>query len=154
MSVQTIPAGYASVTPYLMVPEAAKAIEFYQQVFGSKERMRMPVPGGRIAHAEIEVGGSVIMLADCCPESGSIGKSPLALGGTPVMIHLYVKEVDAVFAKALAAGAAQIRPVADQFYGDRSGLFADPFGHVWNVATHVEDVTPEEMQRRMAAMAK
>jgi PhnB protein len=154
MSVQAIPAGHASVTPYLMVQGAARAIEFYKSVFGATERMRMPMPQGRIGHAEIEIGGSVIMLADVCPEGGSAGKSPLTLGGTPVIIHVYVPEVEAVFARALAAGATQIRPVATQFYGDRSGMFTDPFGHLWNVATHVEDVSAEDLQKRMAALGQ
>jgi len=152
MSVLPIPAGYASVTPYLMVRGAAQAIEFYKNVFGAVEKIRVPVPVGRIAHAEIEIGGSVIMLADECPES--ISKSPLTMGGTPVSIHLYVSDVDTVFAKALAAGATQIRPLANQFYGDRSGVVADPFGHLWNVATHVEDVSEAELQRCLAAMGK
>ena len=152
MSVSAIPAGYASITPYLMVRGAVQAIEFYKNVFGAKERLRMPLPEGRVAHAEIEIGNSVIMLADECPES--ISKSPLTVGGTPVSIHLYVPDCDTVFARALAAGATQIRPLANQFYGDRSGLFSDPFGHIWNVATHVEDVSEAELHRRMAALPK
>ena len=152
MSVSAIPAGYASITPYLMVRGAVQAIEFYKNVFGAKERLRMPLPEGRVAHAEIEIGNSVIMLADECPES--ISKSPLTMGGTPVSIHLYVPDCDTVFARALAAGATQIRPLANQFYGDRSGLFSDPFGHIWNVATHVEDVSEAELHRRMAALPK
>ena len=152
MSIQAIPAGYASVTPYLMVAGAAKAIDFYKSVFGATERMRMELPEGRIAHAEIEINGSVIMLADECPESVSQG--PFTTGGTPVSFHLYVPDCDGVFGRALAAGATQIRPLANQFYGDRSGLLADPFGHIWNVATHVEDVSAQEMQRRMAAARK
>lgn len=150
MSVQSIPDGYASVTPYLIVQGASDAIEFYQNVFDAIERMRLPTPDGKVAHAEIEIGDSVIMLADECPERGA--KSPQTIGGTPVCLHLYVENVDEVFANALAAGAVQIKPVENQFYGDRSGMFADPFGHSWNVATHVEDVSPEDLQKRMAAM--
>ncbi len=150
MNVKPIPDGYASVTPYLIVQGAAKAIEFYQKVFGATERMRIPIPEGKIAHAEIQIGDSIIMLADECPERGA--KSPLTIGNTPVCIHLYVTDADAVFAKAIAAGARQIRAIENQFYGDRSGMFSDPFGHSWNVATHVEDVSPQELQKRMAAM--
>jgi PhnB protein len=152
MSVKKIPDGYASVTPYLMVRGAARAIEFYKNVFGATERMRLPMPDGKVGHAEIEIGGSVIMLADECPESAA--KSPQTTGGTPVCIHLYVEDADAVFAKAIAAGAKQTKPVANQFYGDRSGMFSDPFGHSWNVATHFEDVSPEELHKRIAAMSK
>jgi PhnB protein len=150
MSIKTIPHGYASVTPYLIVEGAAKAIEFYKKVFGATERMRLPAPNGRIAHAEIEVGGSVIMLADECLERGA--RSPQSIGGTPVCLHVYVDDADAVFAQAIGAGAKAIRPVENQFYGDRSGMFFDPFGHSWNVATHVEDVSPQELEKRMAAM--
>jgi len=152
MSIKAIPDGYSSVTPYLRVQGAAKAIEFYKDVFSATERLRLPSPEGKIAHVEIVIGGSVIMLADECLERGA--KSPQSLGGTPVCLHLYVKNADAVFAKALAAGAKQVRPVENQFYGDRSGMFSDPFGHSWNVATHVEDVLPAELQKRMAAMSK
>ncbi len=148
MSIKAIPDGYASVTPYLLVDGAAKAIDFYKNVFGATERMRMPM-GDRVGHAELVIGGSVIMLADSCPQAEM--KTPQALGGTSVSIHLYVQDVDAVFKKAISAGAKQIRPVKDQFYGDRSGAVSDPFGHMWNIATHVEDVTPEEMERRSAA---
>jgi PhnB protein len=151
MSIQAIPEGYSSVTPYLIVQGAADAIEFYKNVFGATERLRIPLPEGRIAHAEIEIGDSVIMLADECPERGA--KSPLTIGGTAVSLHLYVENADEVFADALAAGAKEIKPLGNQFYGDRSGMFADPFGHTWNVATHIEDVSPEELQKRMAAMS-
>src|SRR5882757_3636477 len=133
MNIKPIPDGYASVTPYLIVQGAARAIEFYKNVFGATERMRLPSPEGKVAHAEIEIGGSVIMLADERPERGA--KSPDTIGGTPVCLHLYVADADAVFAKAIAKGAEQIRPVEKQFYGDRSGMFSDPFGHSWNVAT-------------------
>ena len=152
MSVKAIPDGYASVTPYLIINGAGAAIDFYKKVFSATERMRIPTQDGKVGHAEIEIGGSVIMLADECPERGA--KGPHAIGGTPVSIHVYVANSDDVFAKAMAAGAKQLRPVENQFYGDRSGGFADPFGHSWYVSTHVEDVSPEELQRRMAAMRK
>lgn len=152
MSVQPIPDGYASVTPYLIIQGASEAIEFYENVFDATERMRLPRPDGKVAHAEIEIDGSVIMLADECPERGA--KSPQTIGGTPVCLHLYVTDVDEVFANALAAGAEQIKPVENQFYGDRSGMFSDPFGHHWNVTTHVEDVSPDELQKRMPAMRR
>ncbi len=149
MSVNAIPEGYATVTPYLMVRGADKAIEFYKKVFGATERLRVPA-ADRIAHAEIDIGDSVVMLADECPERGS--KSPQTLGGSSVGINLYVKDCDDVFHKAIAAGAKQIRPLENQFYGDRSGMFTDPFGHIWSVSTHVEDVSPEELKKRMAAL--
>ena len=151
MSVNAIPEGYSSVTPYLMIKGAAEAIEFYKEVFGATERLRLPAED-RIAHAELEIGDSVIMLADECQERGAL--SPSSVGGTPVCLHLYVEDCDEVFARAIEAGAKEIRPVERQFYGDRSGMFTDPFGHKWNVATHVEDVSPEEMQKRMAAAMK
>jgi PhnB protein len=150
MSVNAIPDGYASVTPYLIVRGAKKAIEFYKKVFDADVRLCLPNPDGRVMHAELEIGDSVIMLADECPERDA--KSPEAFGGSPVSIHLYVEEVDEVFAEALAAGAKETRPVENQFYGDRAGGFTDPFGHQWHVATHVEDVSEDEMQRRMADM--
>jgi PhnB protein len=152
MNVKPIPDGYSSVTPYLIVNGAAQAIDFYKKVFNARERLRFPRPDGKIGHAEIEINGSAIMLADENPECGA--KGPQTIGGTPVTIHLYVANVDEVYTKAVAAGATQLRPVKNQFYGDRSGGFTDPFGHSWYVATHIEDVSPEEMQRRMAAMAK
>ena len=154
MSVKTLPDGYSTITPYLIVKGATKAMGFYELVFGAKERMRLPVPGDKIAHAELEIGNSVIMLADEPAGSECSSKSPATVGGTPVTIHIYVEDVDTVYAKALAAGAKEIRAVANQFYGDRSGMFSDPFGHHWNVATHVEDVPPDEIQKRMAAMCK
>ena len=150
MAVKPIPDGYQSVTPYLIVSGAAKALEFYKRAFGAKERMRLPMPEGRIGHAEIEIGGSVIMLADEFPQMGA--KSPQTIGGTPVGICLYVTDVDAVFKQAIAAGGKQEKPLQNQFYGDRSGTLIDPFGHKWTVATHIEDVPPEELSRRMAAM--
>jgi PhnB protein len=151
-SVKAIPEGYHSVTPYLIVDDAAGAIEFYRKVFGASELMRMPAPDGRIGHAELRIGDSRIMLADEFPEMGILG--PKAVGGTPVTISVYVEDVDAVFARALSAGATELRAVETQFYGDRSGQFEDPFGHRWSVATHVEDVPPDEMARRAAEMAQ
>jgi PhnB protein len=150
-NVKPIPDGYHSVTPYLIVKGAAKAIEFYKQVFGATERTRMAQPDGRIGHAEIQIGDSTIMLADEFPERNIRG--PESLGGTPVMIHLYIQDVDTVAKRAVAAGAKEIRPVQNQFYGDRSGMFADPFGHQWNIATHVEDLSAEEIGKRAAAAA-
>ncbi|HKT11482.1 MAG TPA: VOC family protein [Terriglobia bacterium] len=148
-NVKPVPEGYHSVTPYLIVKGAAKAIEFYKQAFGAKEIFRMPQPDGKIGHAEIQIGDSRIMLADEFPERNIRG--PESLGGTPVMIHLYVNDVDTVAKRAVAAGAKEIRPVQDQFYGDRSGMFADPFGHQWNISTHVEDLSAEEIGKRAAA---
>ncbi len=147
-SVQPIPEGYPQVTPYLCVDGAAAAIDFYGAVFGTTERMRMPAPDGKIGHAELQLGDSVIMLADESPEIGF--RSPKAIGGSPVILSLYVDDVDAVVARAEQAGATVVRPVETQFYGDRSGQFEDPFGHRWSIATHVEDVSPEEMGRRAA----
>jgi PhnB protein len=147
--VQPVPAGYHSVTPYLIVHDGAGAIAFYRQAFGATERVRMTRPDGRVGHAELQLGDSVVMLADEHPEIGA--RSPQALGGSPVTISLYVPDVDATVARAVAAGARLVRPVADQFYGDRAGGVVDPFGHAWHVATHIEDVPPEEMKRRMAA---
>jgi PhnB protein len=152
MAVKAIPEGYHAATPYLVVDGAARALEFYRKAFGARERMRFAAPGGKIGHAEITIGDSVIMLADEHPEMGYRG--PQATGGTPVSIHLYVENVDEVFPRAVSAGATVLRPVADQFYGDRSGTLRDPFGHVWNVATHKEDLSPEEMGRRAQAAMK
>ena len=149
MPVNPIPDGYQAVTPYLIVSGAARALDFYTQVFGATEIMRMPGPNG-IAHAEIRIGDSVVMLADESPDMGY--KGPVALGGSPVSLMLYVADVDATFQRAITAGAVQQRPVQDQFYGDRSGTLEDPFGHVWTVATHIEDVAPDEIDRRLAAM--
>ena len=143
-----IPDGFPRVAPYLHVDGADAAIAFYTDVLGATERVRMPAPGGAIGHAELELGDSLIMLADEHPEYGVRG--PRAFGGTPVTVHVYVEDVDAVVERAVAAGATVLQPVADQFYGDRSGQFEDPFGHRWNVATHVEDVPPEEMAKRVA----
>ncbi|MEU5920664.1 VOC family protein [Streptomyces sp. NPDC047141] len=146
MTVAPIPEGYPRVTPYLCVDGAAAAIDFYVAVFGATERMRMPAPDGTIGHAELELGNSLIMLADEFP--GMNFRSPKAVGGTPVTLHVYVEDVDAVFADALARGARELSPVKNEFYGDRTGQFEDPFGHRWNLSTHVEDMTPEEMERR------
>jgi len=149
--VQAIPSGYASVTPYLIVRDAARALDFYKKAFGATELMRFPAPDGRIGHAEIKIGEGVVMLADESPEMGH--KSPQTMGGTPVSLMFYVPDVESRFAKALAAGGVVKNPLKDQFYGDRSGTITDPFGHVWTIATHTEDVTPQEMQRRMAALS-
>ena len=149
--VKPIPEGYPQVTPYLCVDGASAAIDFYRQVFGATERMRMPAPDDKIGHAELQIGNAIIMLSDEYPEMGH--RSPKALGGSPVTISVYVEDVDAVFERAVKAGAKELRGVEDQFYGDRSGQFEDPFGHKWNVATHVEDVSPEEMNRRVEAMS-
>ncbi len=142
-----IPEGYHSVTPYLIIKGATEAIDFYKKAFGATELFRMPAPGGKIGHAEIKIGDSPIMLADESPEMGY--KSPQSLGGSPISIMIYVTDVDTVFKQAIAAGGKEQRPVKDQFYGDRSGTLEDPFGHVWHVATHKEDVSPEEMERRV-----
>jgi len=151
-AVKPIPEGYHTATPYLIVRNAARAIEFYRKAFGATELMRMAEPNGRIGHAEIRIGDSPIMLADEMPEMGF--RSPESLGGSPVSILLYVEEVDAVFNQAVAAGAKVQRPVADQFYGDRTGGVTDPFGHVWYIATHKEDVSPEGMRKRAAAAGR
>jgi PhnB protein len=150
-TVKPIPDGYPRVSPYLHVDGAAAAIEFYREVFGAKERVRMPGPDGRIGHAELDVGDSVLMLADEHPEIGVLG--PKTIGGTPVTVSVYVEDVDRTFARALQLGAVEVRGVEDQFYGDRSGQFEDPFGHRWSVATHVEDVSADEMRIRMARVA-
>ena len=150
--VKPIPEGYHTATPYLIVKDAARAIEFYKKAFGATELMRMPGPGGKIGHAEIKIGDSPIMLADEVPGMGF--RSPESLGGSPISILLYVEDVDVVFSEALAAGAKVQKPVADQFYGDRSGGVTDPFGHVWYIATHKEDVSPEEMKKRAAAAGR
>lgn len=150
--VRPIPDGYPRVTPYLIVAGASAAIEFYTSVLGAAERMRMGAPGGKVGHAELEIGDSVVMLADEAPEMDAL--SPGTVGGTPVSLHVYVEDADGVFARAIEAGAKELQPVEDKFYGDRTGTFEDPFGHRWHVASHVEDVPPEEMEKRMAeAMA-
>lgn len=151
MSAKPIPEGYHTVTPYLVVNDAAGAIDFYKKAFGAIECFRMSVPGGnKVGHAEIRIGDSIMMLADEFPEMGF--RSAQTLGGSPVSILLYVENVDARFEQAVAAGAKVLRPLTNQFYGDRSGQVSDPFGNVWTLATHIEDVSPEEMERRIKAM--
>jgi PhnB protein len=142
------PEGYHTVTPYLVVNGAARAIEFYQKAFGATEVFRMDMPGGKLAHAEIQIGNSRIMLADENPEWDARG--PQSIGGTPVSLMIYVEDCDAVYARALAAGATVVMPVADQFYGDRSGAVKDPFGHKWHIATNKEVLSPDELKRRAA----
>ena len=149
--VKAIPDGYHAVTPYLSVLGAAAALDFYMKAFAAREVLRMPGPSGTIGHAEIEVGGSRVMLADEYPDMNF--RSPKAFGGTSVHIHLYVEDVDKVVKQAVAVGAKILRPVADQFYGDRVGSLEDPFGHVWHVSTHKEDLSPEELKKRAAAKA-
>jgi len=150
--VKAIPDGYHSVTPYLSIRGAAAAIEFYRKAFGAREVMRIAQPDGRIGHAEIALGDSRVMLADEFPEMDF--RAPAATGGSPVHLHLYVEDVDAVVDRAVAAGATVIRPVQDQFYGDRTGTVSDPYGHVWHVATHREDLSAAEIERRAAAHHK
>lgn len=148
-NVKPIPEGYHSVTPYLSIKGAAAAIDYYKQVFGATELFRMPGPDGKIGHAEIKIGNSPIMLADEFPEMEFV--SPKTLGGTPVGLMIYVDDVDSMYTQAISAGAQEIKPLQNQFYGDRSGTLKDPFGHVWTVATHIEDVPPEELEQRAAA---
>lgn len=147
--VKPIPEGYHSVTPYLVMDGAAKAIEFYKNAFGATELFRMEHQG-KIGHAEIKIGDSPVMLSDEHLEMGF--KGPKSLGGTPVSLMIYVDDVDTVYKRAIESGAVELKPLQDQFYGDRSGTLTDPFGHVWTVATHKEDVTPEEIEKRLAAM--
>ena len=152
MAVKPIPEGYHTVTPYLAVDDAAEAIEYYKKAFGAKERVRMEAPEGRIGHAELEIGDSLVMLSDPFPQATT--RSPKELGGTSASIFLYVEDVDAVVKQAVDTGATITMEVADQFWGDRFGSVQDPFGHLWSIATHVEDVPPEEMaERAKAAMA-
>lgn len=147
MPVQPIPDQYGSITPYLIVDGAKEAIKFYQNAFGAFEMVRTQSPDGeKIMHAEIQIGGSIIMLADEFPEMGHRG--PKTIGGSAVMIVLYVENADETFAKAIEHGAVEKRPLQDQFYGDRMGTLEDPFGHAWSIATHIEDMSPEEMQKR------
>lgn len=152
MAAKNIPAGYQAVTPYLIVKGAAGAIEFYKKVLGATEQMRFAGPGGTIGHAELRIGDSVIMLADEHPQMGY--RSPESYGGTPVSIMLYVDDVDQVVERAVKAGAKLEREVMDQFYGDRNGTIRDPYGHVWTISTHREDVSQEEMERRAAALVQ
>jgi PhnB protein len=146
-----IPESHRAATPYLCIRGAASALEFYKKAFGATETMRLAQPDGRIGHAEIRIGDATIMLSDEFPEMGV--HSPQFFGGSPVIIHLYVRDVDALVSQAVAEGAKLIRPVADQFYGDRAGKLTDPFGHVWFVATHKEDLSVEEIQKRAAAFS-
>jgi uncharacterized glyoxalase superfamily protein PhnB len=150
--VQAIPTGFTSVTPYLVIEGAAAAIEFYKRAFGAEEVLRMPGPDGGVMHAEIRIGGSIVMLGEACPERGHMGAK--ALKGSPVSIMLYVEDADAVAAQAQKAGAKITQPVADMFWGDRYGSLEDPFGHRWSVATHVRDVTEAEMAEAMRKMSQ
>lgn len=147
MTVPATPRGYHAITPYLIINGAQQAIDFYHKAFNAQQIMQIPLPEGGIAHAEIKIADSYIMLSDMCPNVHF--KSPLELGGTPVSILLYVDDVDAVFAKAITLGAKEVRPVHDQFYGDRAGTLEDPFGHVWTIATHKEDLSEAELHNRM-----
>lgn len=148
--VKPIPEGYHTVTPYLYIQGAAQALDFYKRAFNAKVLVRMDGPGGKLGHAEIQIGDSCIMLADEHPEVGAL--SPQTVGGAPFSVHLYVENSDKTFAQAIAAGATEVRPLKDQFYGDRSGSVKDPFGFTWFVSTHVRDVSPEEMKRAMEQM--
>ena len=148
--VQPIPPGYHSITPYLLVRHATRALAFYRDAFGADQVMRFDTPDGKVAHAEVKIGDSHVMLADETPEFAG----PQSLGGAGVSLMLYVRDVDATFAQAVAAGASVRRPVADQFYGDRVGTLVDPFGHVWSIGTHREDVSVEEVQRRMKSLSE
>jgi PhnB protein len=150
--VSYIPKDYNSVTPYLIVKGAAQAIDYYKKVFGATEIMRMPGPDGKIGHAELKIGNSNIMLADENPSMGAGHTSPATVGGSSVSLYVYLPNVDDVVKRATTEGAKLLKPVEDQFYGDRSGFIQDPFGHLWGVATHVEDVTPEQMKERMKKM--
>jgi PhnB protein len=150
MAVKPIPENYPAVTPYLSVKGAADAIEFYRKAFGATERMRIDAPGGKVGHAELTIGNALIMLADEYPDMDFL--SPESLGGSPVVIHLYVEDVDAFCNRAVSAGAKLTRAVRDEFYGDRTGQLRDPYGHSWSIATHKEDVSLEEIKKRAAAM--
>ncbi len=150
MPVPFIPSGYHALTPYLIIDGASKAIDWYVQILGASELMRLPAPGGRVGHAEVEIGGCRIMLADENAEYGA--KAPAAFGGSPVSLVLYLPDVDATLAQAAQAGATIKAPAEDKFYGDRMATLLDPFGHTWSIATHIEDVSPAEMERRLAAM--
>lgn len=150
MAAKPVPEGHHTVTPYLAINGGVEALEFYKKAFGATEVSKLLMPDGRLGHAEIKLGDSIIMLADEFPEYG--GTSPQTLGGSPVSIHLYVEDVDTFFKQAVAAGAKERKPLMDQFYGDRSGQLEDPFGHLWWVATHKEDIPPEELQKRANAM--
>jgi PhnB protein len=149
-SVKPIPDGYSRLTPYLIVGDGAAAIAFYEKAFGARLRLKLDAPGGKIAHAELDIGDSLIMLADEHPEIGAL--APLRFGGSPVGLHLYSEDVDAVVTRAVAAGAKLLQPVENKFYGDRMGTIEDPFGHKWYVTMHIEEVSPEEIARRAAAL--
>lgn len=150
MAPKPIPDNYPRVSAALTIDGAAAAIDFYKAVFGATERMRIGAPDGKVGHAELQIGDSVVMINDEYPEMGAVG--PKRLGGSPIYLSVYVDDVDATFARALARGATEVRPVEDQFYGDRAGQFEDPWGHRWGVASHVEDVPPDELERRAAEM--
>ena len=147
--VSYIPQGYNTVTPYLVVKGAAQAIDYYKKVFGATETVRMDTPDGKVGHAELKIGNSHIMLADENPGMGQGYSSAATIGASPVSLYVYLPDVDRVVERAVAEGAKLLKPVQDQFYGDRSGFIQDPFGHLWGVATHVEDVAPQEMKERM-----
>lgn len=149
MAVKPIPDGYHSVTPYLIVRGGVRALDFYKTAFGATELVRLDAPGGLIGHAEVKIGDSPVMLSDENPQWGA--KSPESFGGSPVHLMIYVDDCDSVFKQAISAGAKETRPLKDQFYGDRSGTLTDPFGHSWTIATHKEDVAPDELKRRMSA---
>jgi PhnB protein len=144
-----IPKGYNTVTPYLIIKGAARAIEYYKKVFGATETVHMPGPDGKVGHAELKIGDSHIMLADENPSMGQGHTSATTIGASPISLYVYLPDVDKVFDRAIAEGGKVLKPVQDQFYGDRSGFLQDPFGHLWGVATHVEDVSPQEMKERM-----
>ncbi len=148
MSVKSIPDGHHTLTPYLLIRDAARALDFYQRAFNAVVACRLDGPTGKVMHAQIRIGDSMLMLADECPEMG--GHSPQALGGSPVVLHLYIEDCDALFAQAISAGATSRFPVQDQFYGDRSGTLLDPFGHLWTLSTHKEDLTIEQIKARAA----
>jgi PhnB protein len=147
MKTKYIPQGFHTVTPYLTVKDAKKAIDFYKRALGARERVMMPTPDGKVAHAELQIGDSIIMLGEECPERGCV--SPQTLKGSPVGLALYVEDVDNIFNRAVSAGASVKEAVSDKFWGDRAGALTDPFGHQWTLLTHVEDVSPEEMKQRM-----
>ena len=147
-----MPKGYNSITPYLIIKGAAQAIDYYKKVFSATEVMRMPGPDGKVGHAELKIGDSHFMLADEDPSMGQGHTSASTMGGSPISLYLYIPDVDKVFDRAVSEGAKVLKPVQDQFYGDRSGFLQDPFGHLWGLATHVEDVSSDEMQRRMKKM--
>jgi PhnB protein len=151
MTVKPVPEGYHTITPYLSIKGAAAAIDFYMQAFGAKVRFRLDMPNGQVGHAELKIGDTTIMLAEECAEEAAF-HNPLSLGGTSVALHLYVEDSDELFIQAVKAGGKVIKPVEDQFYGDRTGTLQDPYGHIWFIATHKEDLSPEELNRRAEEM--